>query len=145
MSKFWKADEDVFEVMRALIAKHFPDLALCDREIAILFREKATKSGGRAVMGAARKASSQIEALSDVEWKFIMEIAWDEWKGLNQNTREALLFHLLSHFKVEEDEETHELKFGIVKPEVVFFERELEVYGAWRTSNDLTSQVLKGL
>ena len=115
------------------ISHNHPNLALIDKEIAVIFRGKASKSGGQVVLGKSRKAGSIFKLLGKSEYKFILEIANDEWLTLSNEQRSALLDHLLCACKVEEDEKSGDLKFSIATPEVNFFWDELKRHGDWRT------------
>jgi hypothetical protein len=68
----WEAGADVWSVVQDLISKFHPNLALVDKEIAIIFYEKASKSGGQVVLGKSRKASSLFKVLGKGEYKFIL-------------------------------------------------------------------------
>ena len=129
----WEAGADVWTIAQDLISKYHPNLALVDKEIAIIFREKASKSGGQPCLGKARKASPLFKLLGKSEYKFILELAGDEWKSLADTQRVALLDHLLCHCKVEEDEKTGDIKCSIIRPTVSFFVEELKRHGDWRT------------
>ncbi|MFZ4600009.1 MAG: putative metallopeptidase, partial [Terrimicrobiaceae bacterium] len=122
----WKADADTILLMQQTIAKWHPTLALVDKNIAVVMRAKAAKSGGDPVLGVARKAPPILSVLTDGEYEFILEIAADEWQTLTNNQREALMDHLLSHCKVEEEEGTGDVKCSINKPDVFFFYDELK-------------------
>lgn len=129
----WEAGKDIWEVVQDLISKYHPNLALVDKEIAIIFKEKASKTGGQVVLGKSSRAPGVLKLLGKAEYKFIIEIAGDQWLTLADNQRTALLDHLLCACKVEEDEKTGEIKCSIAAPEVSFFWKELERNGDWRT------------
>jgi len=132
-SDTWEAGKDVWEVVQDLISKYHPNLALVDKEIAIIFKEKASKAGGQVVLGKSSKAPGVMKVLGKAEYKFIIEIAGDQWQTLADNQRRALLDHLLCACKVEEDEKDGSIKCSIAAPEVSFFWKELERNGDWRT------------
>ena len=129
----WEAGADVWAIVQDLISKFHPNLALVDKEIAVIFRGKASKSGGQVILGKSSKASELFGVLGKSNWKFILEIAGDEWQTLSNDQRIALIDHLLCACKVEEDEKTQEMKLSIAAPEVSFFWKELERHGDWRT------------
>lgn len=155
----WKvsASDGIIEIAQDLIAKYHQHLAVCDSQIAYLLTEKAAKSAGRPVLGKARKASPDINALSGVDYKFVIEIAAPEWQGLSATQRSALIDHLLCHLKVEEETSEEEpegvdsdpkkkkkskgrpkapsadgLIYSIVKPDIGYFHAELKRWGDWR-------------
>lgn len=130
MSSLYKADNDVLDMVRDLIANHHPDLALVVDEIAVIFREKAAQRGGRAVLGKAAKASPLIGVLGDTDYKFVLELGADSWLELTSRQRNALLDHLLCSCRAEEDGDS--VKFSIAPPDVSFFWDELDRWGDWR-------------
>ena len=129
----WEAGKDVWELVQHHISHNHPNLALVDKEIAVIFRAKASKSGGQVVLGKSRKAGAIFKVLGKADYKFILEIAGDEWGKMGDPQRSALIDHLLCACKVEEDEKTGDLKFSIASPEVSFFWDELKRHGDWRT------------
>lgn len=137
--EMWVANQETQERVKDLISKFHPMLASIDKEIAVLFREKASKSGGKPVLGKSRKAPGILSVLGDTEYKFIIEIASDEWQSLSYDQQTALLDHHLCACHVEEDEETRELKFSIAPPDFVGYRGELERHGIWRSDPETNS------
>lgn len=136
-SDYWKASEDIYDMMKELVAHNHPDLALAVDEIAIVFKEKAGKSGGRAVLGAARKVAPLANALADKPYKFVLELGADVWEhGLTSKQREALLDHLLCSCHGDEDEKSGNMKWSVVKPDLSAFRANIERYGMWFPSDD---------
>lgn len=133
MADTWEAGKDIWEIVQDLISKHHPMLAMVDKEIAIIFKEKASKTGGQVVLGKSSRAPGVLKLLGKAEYKFIIELAGDEWATLAGNQKVALLDHCLCACKVEEDPKTGEAKCSIAAPEVSFFWKELERNGDWRT------------
>lgn len=134
MSEIWKADEEVHTAVSALVAAYHPHLAICDQEIAVLFKDKASKSGDIVIPGVASKAGPQFKALGDRDYKFILTIGSDVWTEYNDTQRTALLDRLLCACRVEEDPKSGEFKYRIAKPDVNFFREEVERHGFWLTS-----------
>jgi len=132
----WKAGDEVYKTMETLIANKpvLTPLALVDDQILIVFKEKASKNGGHAVLGKTAKANALLGVVSEIAYKFVITIAGDEWSSLRDLQREALLFHLLCACGVEENPESGVLKCFVRQPEVNFFREEVEEYGYWRTS-----------
>jgi hypothetical protein len=129
MSELFVASTDIHDLVRSLISKYHPDLIEITEEIAVIFREQASKSGGSPVLGVARKASPLLGVLSGTDYKFVLELGADVWETLTGKQREALLDHLLCHCEGEvKDEET---KYKIVKPDVSIFRENVERYGMW--------------
>ena len=55
--EMWKAGKDVYDVMTKLVTDYHPDLVMVLDEIAIIFREKASKAGGRVILGEVQEGS----------------------------------------------------------------------------------------
>lgn len=127
----YKAESDMMDMMRELVGQHHPDLALVVDEIAVVVREKAGKRGGKAVLGKSQKASPLIGVLGDTDYKFILEIAGDEWQNLTSRQRKALMDHLLCSCRVD-DEGEDGLKCYLAPPDVAFYWDELDRWGDWR-------------
>ena len=132
MANMWQADDTVMNTIRDLIANYHPHLALVDQEILVVFKERAGKSGEVLTPGKSKKAPPLLGVVSETNWKFILELADDEWKGYSDPERVALLDHLLCACKVEEDPETHTIKCSVVPPDVSFFKEEIDRHGYWR-------------
>lgn len=140
--KFWKADDAVMATMRDLIANYHPHLALCDDEIAILFKEKAAIQGEVVIAGKTSKASELFGVLGDISYKFIITLAADEWSTMTDAERVALIDHHLCACKAEENKATGNQTYKVVPPDVSFYKGELERHGMWRTSGAPPSQSL---
>lgn len=131
MSSKYKAEQDVYDLMKDAVANYHPDLALVVDEIAIVFKEKASKLGGKPVYGKASKANELFGVLTDNPIKFILEIAQDTWLDLSVRNRKALMDRLLSACRVEEDAETGAIKCSIAPYDVSYFFDELDRWGDW--------------
>lgn len=128
----YKAEQDVYDIMRDLVGQHHPDLALVVDEIAIVFKEKAGMSGnGRPVLGKASKASPLFGVLGDTDYKFILELSADTWLELTSRQKQALMDHLLCGCRVEELDDGGN-KCAIAPPDVEFYWDELDRWGDWR-------------
>lgn len=127
----YKAEQDIVDMVKDLVGQHHPDLALVVDEIAVVIREKAGKRGGKAVLGKSQKASPLIGVLGDTDYKFILELAGDEWQNLTTKQRTALLDHLLCSCRAEEGDDGNQ-KFFIAPPDVSFYWDELDRHGDWR-------------
>ncbi len=137
MSQPWKAGDDVYKTMQALIAKsaNLTDLALVDEQILIVFKEKATKSGDQVIAGKTSKANALLGVVdSETDWKFVITLAGDEWQRMGVREQEALLFHHLCACGVEESADTGDIRCFVKVPDVSFYREEVEQYGFWRTS-----------
>ena len=135
--EYWKANKDIHAQVMDLVGRNHPDLALVTSEIAVVFREKAGKSGGRAILGSAKKATSLANALSDSSYAFILEVGADVWENeLTSTQREALLDHLLTACRAEDDPRSGRTKFSVVKPDIMAFRENIERYGMWFPKED---------
>ena len=146
MSNIWKADDDVNNAVKSLIANFHPQLAVCDEEIAVLFKEKASKSGDLVIPGKAAKAGALTALLGDRDYKFVLTLGADVWNELSDSHRTALLDRLLCACQVEEDPKTQEFKYSIRRPDVEYYRDEVKRHGFWFTSgagsdSDLVSKV----
>jgi len=132
MADFWKAGEDVHEIIKRLVANNHPDLVLVVDEIVVVFRDKAGKSGGKVTLGTSRKVAPIANAIGNTSYKFMLEIGADVWENeLDNVKREALLDHLLCSCRCEEDPKTAEPKCSIAKPDIAAFRDNIERYGMW--------------
>lgn len=132
MSDSWEAGKDVMDIIHHYIKNYHPSLAGVDDEIAVIFRGKASKRGGQAILGTSKKAPSILDVLGKGKYKFVLEIAADEWQVLSNSQQGALIDHLLCACKVEEDPESGDIKYSIAPPDVQFYWGELERNGDWR-------------
>ena len=131
-NEYWKAEQSIMDNMMELIGKNHPDLALVSDEIAIVFREKAGKSGGQVTLGTPKKVSPLANALAGENYKFVLELSADVWaEDLTSKQREALLDHLLTACRCEEDPKSGEFKCTIAKPDIMAFRDNIERYGMW--------------
>lgn len=142
MAEMWLAEEGIHQTMTDLIAKYHPDLATVSEEIAIIFKEKAAKSGDMVIPSKTGKASPIINVLANgKKWTFVIYLGADAWQELNSKQQVALLDHCLCSFRVTEDDEG-KIKYSVAQPDVAFFKGELERHGMWRTSGAAPSPSL---
>ena len=136
MADIYKASEDLVKRVKAIIKAHHPELFLIQDEIAVLIRDKAGKRGGRVVYGKSMKAPKILEVLGDIDYKFILELAGDEWQNLNSPQQTALLDHHLCALRAEEDENTGEVRYFVAPPDIGYYYDELGRHGNWRPELD---------
>lgn len=134
--QIWKAEKDIVATMNDLIKQHHPDLVMVMDEIALIFREKAGKAGGQVVLGKSKKASPLFGVLGDTDYKFIIELAADEWDGLTSKQKQALIDHHLCACRTEEDPKSGDLKCFIAPADVSMYFDELDRWGDWRPRPD---------
>ncbi|GAF89263.1 unnamed protein product [marine sediment metagenome] len=132
-SKLWQAEKEVMDTVQSLIAQHHPHLAVCDNEIAVVFKEKASKAGDAVVAGKSAKAPELLGVLGETDWKFIITLGADVWVNLDDKEKLALLDHHLCACRVDEKPDNPgEYKFFIQPPDVAFYREEVERHGFWR-------------
>lgn len=132
----WMADDTVTNTVKELIANHHPDLVQVEDEIAVVMREKATKTGDGegVILGKSKKAPGIMDILGAQKWKFIIELADDEWGSLNNMQRVALLDHHLCACRVDLEEGGGAVKRCYIQPpDVAFYKDEVERHGFWRS------------
>jgi len=132
MSEIWKAEQSVVDIMIKYVTAHHGHLAPYVDQIAVIFREKASKVGGCIVLGKHKKAPLLVNILGDVDYTFIIELAADEWHSLNTMQREALIDHHLCGCRVDINPKTGDPKFYIAPPDYVGYRGEIERHGLWR-------------
>ena len=132
-TKLWVAGEDVYETLRELIARYHPHLADVDDKIAVLFKEKRSKSGDVEVTGKTTKASPQMSLLTKEGLVFVITLAADYWQEISDGQRIALLDHHLSACRAEE-KDGGMMRYYVSPPDLGFYRDELERHGCWRTS-----------
>jgi hypothetical protein len=130
--EYWKANKEIQEKIQHLIGQHHPDLAIICDEVVAVFREKAGKAGGQVVLGGAKRVAPLANALGGTEFKFVLELAADQWEHeLTSKQQEALLDHLLTACRCEEDPKSGEFKLTVAKPDIMAFSENIERYGMW--------------
>jgi len=135
--EYWKGAKDIQDTVMKLIGANHPDLALIAEEIIVVFRGKAGKAGGQVVLGTSKKVAPLANALSGEDYKFVLEIAADQWENeLTAKQREALLDHLLCACRCEEDPKSGETKLTVARPDVQAFRDNVERYGMWFPKED---------
>jgi hypothetical protein len=132
----FEAENDVYKLMKELVGNFHPDLALVVDEIAIVFKEKAGKAAGKPILGKAKKASPLFSVLGTKEYKFVLELAADEWQSLDSRQRKALMDHLLCGCRTEEDPESGGVTCSLAPPDISFYHDEIERWGNWRPKPD---------
>jgi hypothetical protein len=130
MGSVYKAEQEVYDLMKVQVANHHPDLALYVDEIAIVFQEKASKVGDKVILGKPSKANALFGVLGDVDFKFVLTLAADEWLNLTRRQQGILLDSLLCACRAEEDDKGN-VKCRIARPDVSYFYDELDRYGDW--------------
>lgn len=123
--------ETVAEVSSRILPSAHPHLATA--RIRYVFRDKAAKEGGKPIPGKVSRISGVNEYLLNVD--FLIVVAQDIWNELDGHKRDALVDHLLTYCKGEEDEKDPgaAMKWSIRRPDVREFTEVLNRRGKWNT------------
>ncbi len=127
MGDIWKASEEIHDMMKELVGKYHPDLALVVDEIIVVFTEKAGKA---TVPGSASRVSPWMNIVGNTSYKFMIVLPADKWEHeMTTLEHEILLNHHLFSCRVDEDPNTADLKFSMARPDVIAFSENVEIYG----------------
>jgi predicted metallopeptidase len=99
---------DVETIAKDIIATVEDHAHLAQAVVLYVFRDKATRSRGRAVLGKARKLAGLTKFLVHDEDDlplFVVEISKDTWEDLTEEQRRALVDHELCHLVVDTDDD----------------------------------------
>lgn len=117
--------------------------------IAYLFRHESKTKGGKCVLGSVHEPTCQGELRNLFEWllerlfgympDYLMILDKGFWDSVVPITREALIWHELSHIKQKLDEygaprfnrQTGEAIYHIVMHDIEEFNSTVARYGAW--------------
>lgn len=138
MAQTYENAESVEGIANSLIPTHHPDLATA--KFRYVFKEKASKKGGKTVLGTVKKMSDLLYFLIDAH--YLVEIPLEVWNTLDETKRVALVDHLLERCVGEEDSESGEMKWKTREPDVQEFASILRRHGAW--TEDLVNFVSVG-
>lgn len=127
----WLAGEAVMKTVEKLIVDNHSDLITISDQIAVVFREKAAKQGGEVVLGKTKTVGAMTNVLSGKDWKFIIELAGDEWVNLTDQQKEALLDHQLCACGVDEDEVSGAVKCFVKPADYNAYYDNIKRYGHW--------------
>lgn len=144
MSKWRKAPE-VEKIAEDLIGSVTEHEALTYARMEYLFIDKAPKSRGRLVLGRARRvgglgsvlanlAKYDAEFCQDATPLFVIEIAEDTWRGLDDNRKRALVDHELMHCHVDLDDDLEEHVLSTRPHDFEEFASIIRRHGLWSTS-----------
>jgi hypothetical protein len=131
-NEIWKANKEIHQQVLDLIGKNHPDLALVSDDIVVVFKERAGKSGGQVILGNSRRVGAMANAIGGTDYKFVLEVGADQWEQeLTSKQREALLDHLLTACRCEEDPRSGDMKCSVARPDIQAFRENVERYGMW--------------
>ena len=118
---------------------------LADVRIEYLYIDKAPRSGGRVILGRARRVGglsavlAELDKFADLERCeeprpfFVIEISEDIWQGLNDARRRALVDHELMHCTADLDTEGRP-KLSTRPHDFEEFAAILRRHGLWTTA-----------
>lgn len=87
------ADDYLLEMARSIIRDHHEHLA--EAKIAFLYRSEPGKSGGKFILGHAKKVSEEMKVLIDFD--FLIWISYPQFNAMNTDHQRALVDHELCH------------------------------------------------
>lgn len=126
MSRVFSEAESVESIAQGLIANYHPELATA--RMIFAFVDKASKKGGRELLGKVQKISGWHEWA--MEKDFLVLIPLDKWNDLSEPQRTALVDHLLERCTGEEQEDGS-MKWMVRDPDVQEFSSILRRHGVW--------------
>lgn len=113
---YWEATGPLEIIQRYM--KYHPELI--GANIACIFKEKASKSDGRPIVGKVSKVPLRYHAIMPTPHDYLIEIGMDVWQELSDSTREAWVDFLLEQCYGEENKEG-DIIWKLRKPELVGF------------------------
>ena len=136
MTEWWKVPDKVVHLAEELIALYHESLA--NAKIALIFRDEAPVTDGRATLGKAMKVSPQWKPLlKDQTTDFVIWLAYDRWEHLDNKQKRALLDHELCHCFLD-----HEGRAKIRGHDIEEFAVIIQRHGAWNDSIKLVQRAI---
>ena len=126
MAKTYHEATSVESIAQGLIGNYHQELA--NARMMYVFVDKASKKGGKELLGKAQKVAGVWEWA--VEKDFIITVPYDRWNELTDNQKTALVDHLLERCTGEEDK-NGEMKWTVREPDIQEFGNILQRHGAW--------------
>lgn len=126
---------EIKEIAESLIAS-IPDHAdLAPIRVEYIFRDVATRRGGRAVLAKARHIKGLPAFLArkrrhDGDF-FVLEVAADTWNSLDSDKRHALIDHELCHFHVASADPPEAPDINLVHHDIEEFAGVIRRHGLW--------------
>lgn len=128
-----QAPQSVVNLVEAIINEFHPELSGVD--IGVLFKDEATKKGGKLVLGQARKAPPILKAYEYLH--FLIILAKDQWDRMTAPQRRALIDHELCHCLYD-----YEREQASIRPhDIEEFNEIIDRHGLW--TSDLVSAAPK--
>ncbi len=94
MTIWTEVSTEVLKIAQELIREYHP--SLIEARVAFVFRDKASKSGNKMVLGKASKISDKLKA-AGLDYDFLIWLAEEEYSELLPEQRRALIDQELSH------------------------------------------------
>lgn len=127
----YEALSKTYNKMKQLIGMYHPEVSEIHDKIAILFKEKTSKSGGKYVLAKVVKAPPTLSVLCKKEYIYIIYISDEAWGLMDEAQQEALIDRCLCSIKIKYDKKAEDVKYLIVKEDVVAYKAELSRHGYW--------------
>lgn len=128
MPRIFDEAEAVESIAKGLIANYHPHLA--EARILYAYVDKASKKGGRELLGKVQKVSGWQEWA--LEKDFFILVPLDKWNDLTEAQRTALVDHLLERCAGEEQDD-NSMRWMVRDPDVQEFTSILRRHGVWHS------------
>ena len=115
---------EVLEIAQELIHEYHP--SLIEARVAFVFRDKASKSGNKMILGKASKISDKLKV--HLDYDFLIWLAEEEYSEMLPEQRRALIDHALSHCSFVD--QIPEMRHHDIEE----FKGIIERYGFWNIS-----------
>jgi len=125
MSATWsEASSEVVARAGRLIKEHHLQLNENGVRIGFIFRSEAASSRGRTILGDISKIGDKLRPVLDYD--FIVWISEDDYTGLDEQRRDALIDHQLCHIALSDSG-----GWTVRGHDIEEFNKIIERYGAW--------------
>lgn len=101
MTLYTKAEDRTIKLTQEIINEHHPRLR--NAKIAVVMRDKATKSKGKLVAATAGKFPDKAKPFTYVAFDFVITISEDVYEGMEPRKKRALIDHELCHLGFDEN------------------------------------------
>jgi len=107
--RFENCTDDVAEIKKKMIEKHFPELAGCN--ICLIFDLKKRMKGGNIVLASIQKPNEMlrfftIDDAGSEGYDYVMRIDKNAWENIEEIDKERLIRHELRHTSVDFDSDS---------------------------------------
>lgn len=101
MTTYTKAADRTIKLTEEIINEYHPRLR--HAKIAVVMKDRATKSKGKLVAATASKFPEKAKPFTMIKFDFIIEIAEDVYEGMEPRKKRALIDHELCHLGFDEN------------------------------------------